>query len=102
MRPLPVRFRERAVADLAEIASFLVGQAVNEMTIRGYLARIREQCERIGLAPEGYTARPDLGPDIRIAPFERSAVIAYRIAADHVEIVNIFYGGRDYAAILKR
>lgn len=42
-------------------------------------------------------------PDIRLrtVPFERSAVIAYVIDQDMVRIVNIFYGGRDFEALLR-
>lgn len=67
----------------------------------GFVDRIRRRCEAIGELPEGYPARPDLGPDIRIAPFERSAVIAYRVIDAAVEIVDMFYGGRDYEAIMR-
>jgi toxin ParE1/3/4 len=101
MKALPVRFREAAIADLVEITSFLRVQQVDEAVIRGFIIRIRKQCEKIGLAPEGYAARPDLGPGIRIAPFEKSAVIVFTITGNCVEITNIFYGGRDYAALLR-
>ena len=100
MRSLPVRFREEAIADLEDIATYLVEQGAHETIIRGFLLRLKKQCETIGQMPEGYVARPDLGPSIRIAPFERSSVIAYRITESAVEIVNIFYGGRDYQALL--
>ncbi len=33
-------------------------------------------------------------------PFERRAVILYRVNGDTVEVLNIFYRGRDYEAIL--
>lgn len=33
-------------------------------------------------------------------PFERSTVIAYRVGKT-VEIVNVFYGGRDYEALYR-
>ena len=34
-------------------------------------------------------------------PFERSAVIVYRVEPDHVLITNVFYGGRDYEALYR-
>jgi toxin ParE1/3/4 len=49
--------------------------------------------------PYGGVSRQDLGDGIGLYPFEKSAVILYRIAEDAVEIVSIFYGGRDYDAI---
>ena len=36
-----------------------------------------------------------------MVPFERSAVIVYRVGKT-VEIVNVFYGGRDYEAAYRR
>jgi toxin ParE1/3/4 len=101
MRQLPVRFREEAISDLDEVMTYLLDQGADVAVVQGFISRIRRQCEKVGDAPEGYPARSDLGPGIRIVPFERSAVIAYRIAADTVEIVNVFYGGRDYEALMK-
>ena len=36
-----------------------------------------------------------------MVPFEHSAVIVYVIADDLVHIVSIFYGGRDYEALMR-
>lgn len=100
MQRLPVRFREEALADLEEVIAYLADQGAEQAVIRGFVARIWRQCEKIGDAPNGFPSREDLAPGIRIAPFERSAVIAYRVADNTVEIVNVFYGGRDYAALI--
>ncbi len=83
------------------VISYLADQGAEQAVIRGFVGRIRRQCEKIGDAPNGFPSREDLGPGIRIAPFERSAVIAYRVVDSTVEIVNVFYGGRDYAALMK-
>ncbi|OEO30263.1 plasmid stabilization protein [Devosia insulae DS-56] len=101
MHRLSVRFREEAVSDLVEVLDYLIEQGADPGVALGFVDRIRKRCEAIGELPEGYPARPDLGPAIRIAPFERSAVIAYRVLDAGVEIVNVFYGGRDYEAILR-
>lgn len=102
MRRLPVRFREEAIADLIEILDYLTSQGASEATAAGFVDRIRRKCEAIGGVPKGYPARPDLGPGIRIAPFEHTAVVVYRQDGETVEIVNVFYGGRDYEALLGR
>ena len=34
-------------------------------------------------------------------PFERSAVIAYRVEAELVTITNVFYGGQDFEALYR-
>jgi len=100
MRRLPVRYLLDAAADLDSIFDHLLDQGASPRIARAFVERIEVQCERIGGLPEGYPAHPDLGPGIRISPFERSAVIAYRLAGDAVEIVNVFYGGRDYQSLL--
>ena len=45
-------------------------------------------------------ARDDLQRGVRLLPFERTAVIAYRVLSSEVEVINIFYGGRDYETAL--
>ena len=100
MRRLPVRFREEAIADLIEILDYLAAQGASEATAMGFVGRIRRKCETIGGVPQAYPLRADLGSGIRLAPFEHSAVIAYRLEGGAVEIVNVFYGGRDYQALM--
>ncbi len=45
--------------------------------------------------------RDDLDEGLRITGFERRAVIAWKVEGDTVRITNIFYGGRDYEAVLR-
>ena len=52
------------------------------------------------MAPAGGAPRPDFGKNIRLVPFEKSAVILYTYEGDEVEIVAVFYGGQDYAAAM--
>ena len=51
--------------------------------------------------PRGGRPRDDLEPGLRTVPFERSAVIAYRVESDSVLILNVFYGRRDYEALYR-
>jgi len=41
----------------------------------------------------------DLGPDLRLHPFERRAMIVYRVTPETVEVLGVYYGGRDLAAL---
>jgi toxin ParE1/3/4 len=51
--------------------------------------------------PESGRSRDDLRPGLRIIGFERRVVIAYMVLPDgDLEIGRIFYGGRDYEAIM--
>ncbi len=102
MKNLPVRLSETAIASLADIATYVATSAESLDVALSFIERIERRCQKIGYAPNGGMSRPDLGDSIRIVPFERSAVILYRALEDCVEIVDVFYGGRDYKTIMGR
>ncbi|MER0237516.1 type II toxin-antitoxin system RelE/ParE family toxin [Fulvimarina sp. MAC8] len=100
MQPLPVRFLPLAQTDLEDIYRFVAVTADNPRRAALFTDRIVDRAEKIGDAPYGGVARPDLGEGIRMVPFEKSAVILYTVGDEEVLVVNVFYGGKDYAAIL--
>ncbi len=100
MKRLTVRLRARANQDLKDIYDWVVAESGYPQIAEKLIARIFDRCESLGEFPMMGRARDDLQPGVRILPFERIAVIAYRILAGEVEVINIFYGGRDYEAFL--
>ena len=99
VRRLKVFYRTEAIADLGEIYRFVAMRSQNRVIARDFVERIKARCGRIGNAPLGGIARDDLEPKLRTVPFEKSAVIAYKLEKDAVRIGNIFYGGRDFEAL---
>jgi toxin ParE1/3/4 len=91
-----VTFRPHAAADLDQIDDFIAKD--NPYRAAAFVQRIRQHCESLRDMPERGPMREDLGRGVRILPFERRAVIAYRIVGKSVEILRIFYAGRDYEA----
>jgi len=100
MKRFPVKYRPDALEDIEAVFLYVLEASQNFTTASNFTDRIFKRCESIGDIPQGGVARPDLGGGIRIVPFEKTAVILYRLNGDVVEIVNVFYGGRDYEAIL--
>lgn len=98
MTPLEVVFSEQADDDIAAIYQWIARETASLETALGFVSRIVDRCEAIGDVPHGGTARDDLVPGLRTVPFERTALIAYRIEDDHIVITNIFYRGRDVDA----
>jgi toxin ParE1/3/4 len=96
MRHLRVRFLQEARSDLEDIYRSVLKVSQNEAIALGFYNRIYARCKRIGFVPFGGRRRDDLEPGLRTVPFEHSAIIAYKIESDRVEITNIFYGRRDY------
>jgi toxin ParE1/3/4 len=102
MRRLEVRFRPEALDDLEDVYRLVYRASLSPSVAEGFLRRIRERCRRIGNVPLGGRLRDDLEPGLRAVPFERRAVIAYKVETDCVRVTNIFYGGRDYEALYRR
>jgi len=100
MRQLKVLYRPEAVADLDEIFGVTLRVSSNQITAERFVRRILARCHKIGNVPYCGRPRDDLEPGLRTVPFERKAVIAYRVT-NVVEITNVFYGGRDYEALYR-
>ena len=101
IRTLSVSYADSAKFDLGEIQRYLRSKGASFATARGFTARIKARCEKIGNVPHIGTARDDILPGLRMVPFERSAVILYVVETNRVRITNIFYGGRDYEALMR-
>jgi toxin ParE1/3/4 len=100
MRRLDVYFRPEAIADLQDIYRVIFRISQSHVTATRFVERIMARAQRIGDAPRGGRPRDDLSPGLRTVPFEKTAVIAYRIT-DAVEIANVFYGARDYESLYR-
>jgi toxin ParE1/3/4 len=101
IRRLEVEYRESASNDLADILRYIAGASGNPDVALKFVLRIEERCQSIGNVPRGGRPRDDILPGLRTVPFEHSAVIAYVVEGDIVRIVNVFYGGRDYEALMR-
>lgn len=100
MRRMPVIYRSEARKAIDSIFLYVLEASQHSPTAEQFTNRILTRCEKIGDAPLGGVARPDLGTGIRVVPFEGRAVIIYRLEGEAIEIVNIYYRGRDYQAIM--
>jgi toxin ParE1/3/4 len=98
---LEVDYQESATNDLANIFSYIVEAGGSVDAALGFVLRIEDRCRTIGNAPRGGRLRNDVMPGLRTVPFEHSAVIAYVIEGDKILIVNVFYGGRDFEALMR-
>lgn len=65
-----------------------------------YIRRIRIYCEGFAEFPERGARRDDFRPGVRVVGFERRIAIVFTFDDARVRIARIFYGGRDYTALL--
>jgi toxin ParE1/3/4 len=95
---LRLLYSTEAAADLEDIYRHIApdSPAAAEQFVRAIEAR----CDALRTMPNLGMARPDLGAGLRILPMRRRVVIAYRTVDRAIEMLHIFYGGRDFEALL--
>lgn len=96
--PLRLVYTPDALADLRSVLCYIAGD--NPSAARSFVGAIEQRCRNLCVQPHLGRARGDLGAGLRIASFRRRAIIAYRIEGDDLAIIRVFYGGRDYEALL--
>jgi toxin ParE1/3/4 len=95
---LSVRFHPSAGADLLALYDHIAADAGRDRA-GSYIDRIEASCLSLGAFPAIGRAAEQLGPGLRLHPFERRAMIVYRVTPDAVEILGVYFGGRDLAAL---
>ena len=100
MKRLNVRLRAQAHQDIKDIFDWIVSESGYPPIAEKLADRIYDACESLVEFPLKGRSRNDLKQGVRTLPFEHTAVITYRVLSDEVEVLNIFYGGRDWEAIV--
>lgn len=95
-----VAFRPRAEKDLFDIYEFIA--ADNLPAAIEFIRRLRQFCHRLEDMPDRGSPREDFAPGVRILVFERRVTIAYRIAKDRVQVLRLFYAGRNTPSAFHR
>ena len=94
-----VVFRREAIQQLEELYDHIADAGSPENAAR-YTAAIITYCEGLTDFPHRGSARDDIRPGLRTVGYKRRVVIAFAVLDDTVAILGIFYGGRDYEALL--
>lgn len=93
--------RPAAETDLTDLYRYIAEQSGSHDRAIGYIRRIRAAFEKLKAFPEIGRPRDDLRPGARILGFERRIVIVYLVLpSGDIEIGRVFYGGRDYEALI--
>lgn len=95
-----VVFSPEAEEQLAGLYRYVAAAASPNVAAR-YLDAIVSYCESLPSFPHRGTRRDDVRPGLRITSYKKRAVIAFDIDNEVVSIIGVFYGGRDYEAILQ-
>ena len=91
-----VTFSPKSRQDLIDIGDHIAKDS--RANARRFVAKLMDQCQRIGIAPLAYTGREDLAPGLRMAPMGRY-VVFFRVLGGTVRIERVLHGARDLPAI---
>lgn len=97
---MKVRFTPLASRQLEDLHAYISLRS-NEATADGYIGRIVSFCRGLDTFPSRGTRRDDILAGLRTVGFERRLTIAFLVDAEAVLIEGVFYGGRDFEAILR-
>jgi len=91
-----------AIKDLEHIYEYISAQSGFPERALAYIEGLRLKCQKLETAPLRGQQRNDLMKNLRIYPFNKKTVAAFVVDEDQqtVRILNIFYGGRDFEAII--
>lgn len=91
-----------AVVDLTSIYYFIVDESCFPDVAWNYIEKLREKCYSLEPAPLRGHKRDDLRANLRVLAIDKNAVAAFEVDESNMTgtILNIFYGGEDYEAIM--
>jgi toxin ParE1/3/4 len=92
-----VAFSPKSRQDLLDIGDYIAKDS--RADARRFVAKLIEQCRKIGRAPLGYGGRDDLAPGLRMAAVDRY-VIFFRVVDGVVRIERVLHGARNLPVIL--
>lgn len=94
-----VVFTEAALDQLNSIFLYVAAEA-SIRTAERFVSDITDYCEGLVPFPERGQRRDELRPGLRLVGFRRQVTIAFRIDAEAVHILGVFYGGQDVEAAM--
>lgn len=97
MRQRTVILSPEAEDDLIKLYEWIAERAGPTVAI-GYIERIESFCARLDIASERGTTRDDIRAGLRIVGFERRVTVAFTVTGEDVQILRLYYGGRDWEA----
>ena len=96
-----VTFSRRALEQFLELEIY-VAEASYSTRAERFIDSLIDHCEQLSTFPHRGVVRNDIRPGLRVTHYRKRTVIAFVVLENRVEILGIFHGGRDYAAILRQ
>lgn len=99
MRRREIVFSPEARDDILQIYDW-IEERTDPGVALAYVERLEVYCRGFDLASERGRCRDDVRPGLRVVGFERRVTIAFLAEEERVTILRLFYGGKDWEAVL--
>jgi len=98
-----VVFTPAAISDMRDIYNYIAEESGYPDRALDYINKLRAGCERMSIVPLRGQKRDDIRSNLRTTVLDKSAVAAFEVdeVNNILRILGVYYGGRDYAAILQ-
>lgn len=96
-----VIFTPEAEAQLTDLYRYISKDASPAIAAR-FTEAIVTYCESLRNFPARGVKRDDIRPGLRVVGYRKRIVIAFDIEKEQVNILGVFYGGRNYKRVLKQ
>ncbi|MDX9690731.1 MAG: type II toxin-antitoxin system RelE/ParE family toxin [Alphaproteobacteria bacterium] len=102
MKKYDVYLMPDAIKDLEGIYGYITDKSGFPERAWAYVEKLQQKCRELETAPLRGQQRDDLMHNLRIVPIDKKAVAAFLVDEEKraVLVLNIFYGGRDYEALM--
>lgn len=90
---IKVVFRPKAEDNLFIIYEFIAGDSPARAI--AFVRKLKNLCTSPETMPERGALRDEFAPGVRILVFEHRVTIAYRLRKDQIQIIRLFYAGRN-------
>lgn len=94
-----VTYSPSALDQLSELYDY-IARVGEPASAERFVSSIVDFCDELATFPYRGIARDDLRPGLRVLGFRRRATIAFTADDATVDILGVFYAGRDHDAIL--
>ncbi len=102
MKTYNVYLMPDAIKDLENIYDYISAKSGYPERAWAYIEKLWQKCHELETAPLRGQQRNDLRENLRVCPLDKKTIAAFVVDEKEqtVKILNIFYGGRDYEAIM--
>lgn len=96
-----VVYSPQAQCHLIGLYDWSAGESGFPSRAEAYVSALMDRCDALADFPMVGRVQDDIRPGLRTIGFRRRAVIAFAVTDEVIEILGIYYGGRDYESLLR-